>query len=311
MVRLKLFMALILFSSSQMILAQNTYDFLRLDLSARAAALGGTFVSNHDDAEVIFYNPAGMQLLEGSPASFSFTKHLLDINLASVSFSTVITDIGRFGAAIKYINYGSFHEADEFGNKTGEFSANEAAFIIGYANSLDDNFYYGANIKFIYSGIADRFSSAMAADIGLHYSIPSEEINIGFSILNAGGQLSSYYSTKEELPLDFVFGVSKKLAHIPLRFSLDFHKLNEGENGFGSRFKAFAIGAEFQLSKVLNLRLGYNNERRSELKVGTTAGIAGFNIGLGAKISDYRFDYGYSSMGLIGALHRVTVSTTF
>ena len=37
--------------------SQNTYEFLRVDMSARAAALGGTFVSNHDDPNIIFYNP--------------------------------------------------------------------------------------------------------------------------------------------------------------------------------------------------------------------------------------------------------------
>ena len=111
--------------------SQNTYDFLRLDGSARAGALGGSFVSNNDDADVIFYNPAGIELLEGNPASFSFVKHLMDINLASLSYSTEFEDVGRFGAAIKYINYGSFEEADEFGNRTGEFGANEMAFVIG------------------------------------------------------------------------------------------------------------------------------------------------------------------------------------
>ena len=68
--------------------SQNTYEFLRVDMSARAASLGGTFVSNHDDPNVIFYNPAGINLLTESPISFSFVKHLLDINLASLSYST-------------------------------------------------------------------------------------------------------------------------------------------------------------------------------------------------------------------------------
>ena len=75
--------------------AQTTYDFLRVDMSPRAAALGGSFVSNNDDPEVIFYNPAGMYSLENSPASVSFVKHLLDINLASVVYSTEFEGIGR------------------------------------------------------------------------------------------------------------------------------------------------------------------------------------------------------------------------
>lgn len=292
-------------------LAQNTYEFLKLDMSPRAAAMGGSFVANNDDPDVIFYNPAGLSMLENNPVSFSFVKHLMDINLASVSFSTEFADIGRFGGAIKYINYGTFDEADEFGNRTGEFSAGELALIIGYANLLDANFYYGANVKFIYSSIADRSSNAVAADVGLHYAIPEQFLNFGFSILNLGTQVSSYYNLKEELPLDITIGASKRLERIPIRLSLDFHRLNQDRENFTQRFKAFTIGAEINLSKVLTLRLGYDNERRSDLKIGTTAGIAGFNIGLGAKISEYTFNYGYSSLGLVGALHRVGVSTSF
>lgn len=40
--------------------AQTPYEFLRLDASARSAALGGSFVTNTDDPNVIFYNPAGV-----------------------------------------------------------------------------------------------------------------------------------------------------------------------------------------------------------------------------------------------------------
>jgi hypothetical protein len=291
--------------------AQNTYDFLRLDMSARAGALAGSFVSNSDDPNVIFYNPAGLGMLDGMPVSFSFVKHLLDINLASLAYSQEFEGIGRFGAAVKYINYGTFTGADDVGNKKSEFSAGEVAFIVGYANALDENFYYGANVKFIYSGIENRSSTGLAADIGLHYSFPSAMADIGFAALNMGSQLTTYYDTKESLPLDVVIGVSKKLENLPVRLSLDFHKLNEQRDNFAQKFKAFTMGAEFNLSKVLNLRFGYDNEKRSELKVGTTAGIAGFNAGFGAVISDYIFDYGFSSLGTIGALHRISIATTF
>lgn len=302
-------LTLIMFSSiaySQ----QNTFDFLRLDGSARAGALGGSFVSNDDDPDVIFYNPAGIKLLEGSPASFSFVKHLMDINLASLAYSAQFEGIGRFAAAIKYINYGNFEGADESGNKTGDFGAGEMAFVIGYANQLDDNFYYGANAKFIYSGIESRSSTALAVDLGLHYAIPDKNWSFGFSVMNLGGQISKYYTTSEDLPLDISVGVSKRLENLPLRLSLDFHKLNEKRDDFADKFKAFNVGAEFTLSKVMKLRFGYNNERRTEFKIGTTAGIAGFNVGLGVKVSDYQFDYGFSSLGSVGGLHRIGISTS-
>jgi hypothetical protein len=305
-----IFLSLTLILFGSFTYSQNTFDFLRLDGSARAGALGGSFVSNNDDADVIFYNPAGIKLLEGNPASFSFFKHLMDINLATLSYSTEYEDIGRFGAAIKYINYGTFEGSDEFGVRTGEFGVNEMALVVGYANQLDENFYYGANAKFIYSGIADRSSTAIAVDLGLHYAIPDKNWNFGFAVLNLGSQLSKYYNTSEDLPLDIIVGVSKRLENLPVRLSLDFHKLNQDRDDFTQRFKAFTVGAEFTLSKIMKLRFGYDNERRSEFKIGTTAGIAGFNAGLGVKVSDYQFDYGYSSLGSVGGLHRIGISTS-
>lgn len=305
-----IFLSLTLILFGSFTYSQNTFDFLRLDGSARAGALGGSFVSNNDDADVIFYNPAGIKLLEGNPTSFSFFKHLMDINLATLSYSTEYEDIGRFGAAIKYINYGTFEGSDEFGVRTGEFGVNEMALVVGYANQLDENFYYGANAKFIYSGIADRSSTAIAVDLGLHYAIPDKNWNFGFAVLNLGSQLSKYYNTSEDLPLDIIVGVSKRLENLPLRLSVDFHKLNQDRDDFTQRFKAFTVGAEFTLSKIMKLRFGYDNERRLEFKIGTTAGIAGFNAGLGVKVSDYQFDYGYSSLGSVGGLHRIGISTS-
>ncbi len=182
---------------------------------------------------------------------------------------------------------------------------------MGYAGELEENFYYGANAKIIYSSIADRSSSAVALDLGIHYQIPAQQIDIAVVALNLGTQLSSYIDTDEDLPVDVAIGVSKRLENLPLRLSLDFHKLTEKRDDFIQHFKAFSIGAEFYLSKVFALRFGYDNEKRSELKVGTTAGIAGFNAGLGINISSYRFDYGYSSLGKIGALHRISLVTAF
>ena len=291
--------------------SQNTYDFLRLDMSARAAALGGTFVSNTDDPNVIFYNPAGLKTLTGSPISFSFLKYLLDINLASITYSTELEKIGRVAAGIKYANYGRFTAADEFGNITGDYGAGEIYFVLGYSNLIDKNFYYGVNAKFIYSSLADRSSSAIALDLGLNYNVPEQEFSVGFAILNAGTQLSSYYSTRENLPLDVTAGISKKLTYLPLRLSLDFHRLNDNQSNLFNHLNAFSIGAEFTLSKVLRLRLGYDNLKRQELKIGTLAGLAGFNVGLGAVVKGYSFDYGFSSWGAIGALHRISLATTF
>ncbi|MCK9209869.1 MAG: type IX secretion system protein PorQ [Ignavibacteriaceae bacterium] len=289
----------------------NTYEFLRVGMSPRAAALGGSFVAATDDPDVIFYNPAGIYTLPETPVSFSYVNHLLDINLASLSVTKNIEGIGKFGASVQYINYGTFPRTDEYANKNGEFGAGEVAFSAAYAGLIDENFVYGTNVKFIYSGIAEYSSTAIGMDIGLQYLIPEENFSLGFAVSNIGTQLSKYISSKEELPLDISLGVSKRLLHLPLRFFVDFHKLNENQNKIFNRLKNFSAGGEFTLSKVLKLRAGFDNEKRTELKVGNFAGLAGFAVGLGITIKDYQFSYAFSSMGQIGALHRIGLNTNF
>lgn len=305
----KLSTILFIITVSSFAYAQSAYEFLRLENSPRAAAMAGSFVSNTDDPNVIFYNPAGIGLLEGSPVSFSFLNHLVDINSASLSYSRMFEGIGRFGAGVQYVNYGSFTKADAFGNKTGEFGAYDVAFSVGYSNMLDENFYYGLTGKFIYSGIDERYSTAAAIDIGAMYLFPETQWSIGFSALNIGSQISSFVNANEELPLDVRFGVSKTLAHLPFTFYFSLNKLNEKNGGLSDRLRYFTFGGEFRLSKVLRLRIGYDNEKRKELKIGTTAGLAGFSVGLGAMVRKYRIDYAYSSLGSIGAFHRFGLTT--
>jgi len=183
------------------------------------------------------------------------------------------------------------------------------ALLIGYGNQLDQNFYYGANLKFIYSSIAGEASTGLAVDLGLHYAIPELRWNFGFSVLNLGTQLSSYFSTKEDLPLDIRLGFSKELERVPFRFFWSFNKLNENKDNFFNRFNQITFGGEFRLGQSLRLRLGFDNEKRKELKIGTSAGLAGFSVGLGFIVNKYNVDYSFSSMGSIGSLHRIGIST--
>src|SRR5689334_5365430 len=75
----------------------GTYDFLRLDVSPRSAAIGGGFITMVDDPTAIFYNPAGLASLSTSRFSAGFIKHLLDINSGYVSYGTSISNFGYVG----------------------------------------------------------------------------------------------------------------------------------------------------------------------------------------------------------------------
>lgn len=288
--------------------SNTVYAFLRNDVSARAAGLAGSFVSVSNDPAVLFYNPAGIPTLDVPRGSVGFFKHLLDINAGYAVYSQEIPEIGYFAAGIQYTNYGSFDETDDLGNTLGTFSASDLAVTLGYGGTLDDNLYYGGSVKFIHSSIAGYGSSGAAFDAGILYLVPQSRLAFGASIRNVGAQLSTFAGVNEPLPLDFTVGASVVPRGLPLLLNVNFHKLNEDPGTFVDRFRAFTVGGEFTLSKVLQLRFGYNNEQRKDLKTGTTAGLAGFSAGLGVTVSDYRVDYALSSLGTIGNLHRISVS---
>jgi hypothetical protein len=165
--------------------------------------------------------------------------------------------------------------------------------------------------KFIYSSIAGYNSTGIAGDLGILYTVPESRFTFGASIRNIGAQLTSYISTKEDLPLDVIVGASVVPRGLPLLLNLNFHKLNEDVDTFADRFKSFSVGGEFTLSKVMLFRFGYNNEQRKELKIGTSAGLAGFSGGLGLTVKNYKVDYALSSLGKIGSLHRISIGTMF
>ncbi|MBI4548749.1 MAG: type IX secretion system protein PorQ [Ignavibacteriae bacterium] len=288
--------------------SKSTYDFLRADVGARAAALGGSLVTLTDDPNVIFYNPAGLSTLSGRKVSVGFFKHLMDVNAGYASFGTEIPQLGFVGAGVQYINYGEFDRTGEEGQNLGTFSAGELAITAGYGDQLQTGLSYGVNAKFIYSSIAEVRSTAVALDFGLQYTAVPNRMIVGTSLLNLGTQLDPYVNTREHLPLDFKVGASLYPEHLPAVIMLNLHRLNEQQDNFVDRFKAFSIGAEFTASTNVKLRFGYNHERRQESKIRASSGLAGFSTGVGISTGMYAIDYSFSSIGPIGGLHRISVA---
>lgn len=285
----------------------TTYTFLRDDVGARAAALGGSFVSGTDDPNAIFYNPAAIATLSAQRVSVGFYKHLLDINAGYASFGTEIPELGFVGAGILYENYGQFDRTGEEGQNLGTFGAGDLAVVAGYGSELRPGLKYGASAKFIYSSIAEARSSAAAIDLGLQYAAVPDRVLLGASLLNLGTQLDPYMGTRESLPLDFRIGAALYPEHLPAAIMLEMHTLNEYQDTFTDRFKNFSAGAEFTVSPNVQLRFGYNNQRRRDFDLNGTSGLAGISLGIGISSGSYLIDYSFNSYGEIGAVHRISV----
>ena len=286
---------------------ESTYNFLLTDVSARAAAMNGSFVSMKDDPNVLFYNPASIGTLSMPKVSVSYVNHLMDVNAGTLSYGQYIEGIGSVGAGIIYMNYGSFNRTDELLNVLGTFSAADVALVAGIAAHYDENILVGINAKYIYSSLAEYRSTALAVDLGILYDIPSQNLSIGGSVLNIGKQLKTYAGINEPLPLDVKIGITKRPEHLPVFLNIDFHRLNESGDKFLDRFSNLTVGAEFLMSKSLRVRVGYNNKQRKDLKTGTSAGLGGFSLGVGLILNEYQIDYAYNSYGDFGGIQRFSL----
>ncbi|HMQ80343.1 MAG TPA: type IX secretion system protein PorQ [Ignavibacteria bacterium] len=289
------------------------FDFLRVETGAKASSLAGAFDTYTDDPNAMFYNPASLSTITNNKISAGFGKYLLDMNFGTLAYAQKYKELGWFGIGVKYFDYGSFDRADESGTQTGEtFNANDLMVSVGYGNYIYEKINYGITVKYIYSGIAEYKSSAIAMDFGMQYHMPESQLSLSFGVLNLGAQLSSYISTKEKLPLDIRVGISKRLEHTPVRLNVTFSKLNESREKLLQHLKAFSIGAEFIFSDYVSARLGYDNESRQDMKLGTSLGISGFSTGLGIRFAEkYVFDYSLNSLGKVGSTHRVNLGYIF
>ncbi|MFK7925967.1 MAG: type IX secretion system protein PorQ [Bacteroidia bacterium] len=310
-------------SANAQIGGRNVYDFLNLTPTGRLVALGGVNVSTmDDDPNQAAQNPALLNDSMHNHLSLSFSNYLAGIVYGYTSYAYHKEGIGTFHAGVQYVNYGKMIEADPFGNITGEFGAGEVAVILGYGSSWKQ-LSFGANWKFISSTIAPGYNSTgIAIDLGGAYRSKDKLFSAGVTVRNLGAQLSTYAAggVREPLPFEVIAGISQKLRYMPLRFSITATNLDiprliykdpNPEQQFDLAgnpidppnqtvdliFRHFVFGGEFLLGKALRIRGGYNHLRRQELRSANRAGMTGFSLGAGIRISRLAFDYGFASYG--------------
>jgi len=309
--RPRILLLLLFLGGSHLATGQDVFQFLRNDVSPRVAALGGAFASMQGDPNSLFVNPGALTTIPDRRFSVSYLDHLLDISAGSVALTLPETPLGMISVGVLFLHYGSFERTDQASNAYGSFTASDLAFSVGTAVTVEEYLSIGGAIKFIHSSLGDFRSEAVAADIGAFYLIPEERISIGVSLLHLGSQLSTYAGSRESLPTDLRVGITKRPEHLPVLININLHGLNESDRPFGDRLKQFSFGAEFEMSTSFRLRLGFNNRIRQDVRLGSSAGLAGFSVGTGIEIGSYRLDYAFNSYGAIGGLHRLGISSDF
>ena len=280
------------------------FAFLNTEMSARGAALSGAMVAKDGEVHGLFYNPATLAGIKGLAWSANYLNHLLDIGGGNLMMAKS-TEKGRFGIGVASIDYGSFERLDDRGISLGDnFGASDILFSFGYGYQIASFISVGTNLKWASSNIDKYSANAFAMDAGFVYENSELDLTIGGGIFNLG-KSNAFINTKDPLPTNFKIGMSKQLAHLPLRVNL------EGAWFTYGNWKALASG-EIILSPNFNLVVGMSSNR---LDLDTSSlgedFFSGGSLGFRLLFDVWRIDYALTSYGGAGSIQRFGVSSGF
>lgn len=294
--------------------SQTSYNFLRLPLSAHAAALGGENVTMpDDDVMMMFHNPALITGTSVGTLGLQYMNYMSGCNNVSAAYNMLFKEKWNVGVGVDYMGYGSIRQTDGGNNDLGTYSATEMAFYGTLGYELAKNLAGGISLKYVYGNIASYSSMAVAVDLGLNYYLPESEWSFGFAVKNLGGQIMAYDENFEALPLDVQLGVSKRLIGSPVRLSATLSDLNHLDYKF---LNHLCLAAEFIISNEIYVGGGYNFRRADEMKVqegseGLSSRGAGLSFGGGINLEKIKINLAYSKLHVSNASIIANLAYTF
>lgn len=275
--------------------SQTEYNFLRLPVSAHAAALGGdniTVIEN--DEALIFHNPALLTSVNDKTINLNYMNYMSGANMASASFNRIVKERASWAVSAQYVNYGKMKEVDENNVQTGEFSAKDLSFAGYFSYMLANRLTGGISARLITSYLGSYNSIGFGVDLGLNYYDSDHEWSLALVLKNLGGQLKAYHDNFERMPFDIQMGVTKRFTGTPFRLHATLVDLNHLDYKF---LNHVVVGADVLLTESIWIGGGYNFRRADEMKITTTNSSsshgAGLSLGAGLNLERFKLNLAY------------------
>ena len=275
--------------------SETEYNFLRLPVSAHAAALGGDNITViEDDEALIFHNPALLSSVNDKTINLNYMNYMSGANMASASFNRIVKEHASWAVSAQYVDYGKMKEVDEYNVQTGEFTAKDLSFAGYFSYMLTNRLTGGISARLITSYIADYNSIGFGVDLGLNYYDPDHEWSLGLVLKNLGGQLKAYNDNFERMPFDIQMGVSKRFTGSPFRLHATLVDLNHLNYKF---LNHCVVGADVMLTESFWIGGGYNFRRADEMKMlsadKNSSHGAGLSLGAGLNLERFKLNIAY------------------
>lgn len=299
----------------------DSFTSLHQPSFAKIAALGGVNTSLYHGGNSFFlYNPALLSDAGNDHLSLSYGLLPGGAGLSNANYNFNLTKLGTFGAGLQYLSYGQIQGYDNTGAPTQVFTPNDFTVSISHARQAN-NFRFGATLKFSNTSISGYSGNAILFDLGGLFIHPEKDFIVGMVIKNFGFVTSEFSSiSKTTLPFDVQVGTSIKPEHMPIRFSITIHQLQQWDltyddeeiNSFNSSldniFRHVVLAAEIILNEHVSILTGYNHLRRKDLRLEQVAGFSGFSIGTSISVKAFQLVYALGGYHVAGNTNTFTLA---
>jgi hypothetical protein len=170
-------------------------EFLLLGAGARGTALGSSFAAIATDVSALYYNPAGIAMLDRPGLMLGTYDYVANTRYswggAAFPFSggarTVGFQIGTFGFKDQPV-----YTEDQPDGTGATYSVNETFVGATFAQNFSDRFSAGISAKYVDDRLGTVSGSAFAVDFGtnFHASLNNHPVKFSFVLANLGSNLS-------------------------------------------------------------------------------------------------------------------------
>ena len=297
--------------NAQTVFAKYAGEFMAIGVGSRPLGMGGAFVGVADDVTAGYYNPAGLASLNypeialmhaeqfgnlvnydygavGIPfgTDMSFGLSIMRLGVDGIPDTRNALIDGQTGELINDIN--NIYARLDYSRIT-EFSNQDWAFYLTFAKRQSENFYWGANIKFIKRDIAEYGAIGIGFDVGAFY-IPVENLTLGANFQDVTTTLIAWDTGRNELVsptlslgsaykiTGFLGGYIMPVLDMDIRFE---------NRRFASQFNIgpvsfdMSAGLEVDISNLVYIRGGYSDVKQ-------------FTAGAGVKLPKLNIDYSFA-----------------
>jgi hypothetical protein len=272
---------------------------LKIPVGPRAIAMGQAFVAVADDANAVYWNPAGLNQLGGTMLTAQYDSFISTESYEFLAAATKLGNDAAIGLGSKILTTGPPEQAiDSNGNPTsGSVYENYMDIDLSFAYRLSYFFDVGITAKYITNNLAGTSASTFAVDLGILYKAPIPHFTVGLNLQNLGPSIK-YIQDPDPLPLNLKVGVAYRMFDDNFTTAFDMNFPND--NAISA-----SLGGEYWYKDTLVGRFGYQFQGSIDQNEVGIGGKAGLYLGAGIKVAVFKsiigLDYAWTNDGFLGA----------